>query len=147
MNIQQQTLLEFDLPSIPGGERTAMERVAKAASKWLHGEHLERLKTAVAEGTLNAIEHGNQGRPELLVHIQVIQSDALLIVRITDQGSGANIPETTAPDLEAKLAGKEKPRGWGLFLIRNMVDEMNILNEAEHHTLELIYYLAGDEKR
>ena len=27
------------------------------------------------------------------------------------------------PDLEAKLAGLQRPRGWGLFLIENMVDE------------------------
>ena len=27
------------------------------------------------------------------------------------------------PDLEAKLAGLQTPRGWGLFLIGNMVDE------------------------
>jgi hypothetical protein len=30
------------------------------------------------------------------------------------------------PDLDAKLEGKQKPRGWGLFLIRHMVDGMDV---------------------
>jgi hypothetical protein len=30
------------------------------------------------------------------------------------------------PDLDAKLDGRQKPRGWGLFLIRHMVDGMDV---------------------
>ncbi len=30
------------------------------------------------------------------------------------------------PDLDAKLEGRQKPRGWGLFLIRHMVDGMDV---------------------
>jgi anti-sigma regulatory factor (Ser/Thr protein kinase) len=30
------------------------------------------------------------------------------------------------PDLDAKLEGRQKPRGWGLFLIRHMVDAMDV---------------------
>jgi anti-sigma regulatory factor (Ser/Thr protein kinase) len=49
------------------------------------------------------------------------------------------------PDLEAKLAGQQTPRGWGLFLIQNMVDEMNVVSDDVHHTMELILHLKGDE--
>jgi serine/threonine-protein kinase RsbW len=47
------------------------------------------------------------------------------------------------PDLEAKLKGARSPRGWGLFLIKNMVDEMHITSDAVHHTIELVVYLKG----
>jgi hypothetical protein len=47
------------------------------------------------------------------------------------------------PDLEAKLAGMQSPRGWGLFLIQNMVDEMNVTGDEHHHTVELILHLDG----
>ena len=54
------------------------------------------------------------------------------------------IPEGDAPDLEAKLAGLQSPRGWGLFLIRSMVDEMNVTEDDVHHTVELVMHLQGD---
>jgi anti-sigma regulatory factor (Ser/Thr protein kinase) len=65
-------------------------------------------------------------------------------VRITDQGGEKAIQEETAPDLEAKLAGEQSPRGWGLFLIKNMVDEMNIIQDEAHHTVELVMQLADE---
>jgi len=55
------------------------------------------------------------------------------------------IPEPETPDLEAKLAGLQSPRGWGLFLIKNMVDDMNIEADEVHHTIELIFNLEGNQ--
>jgi anti-sigma regulatory factor (Ser/Thr protein kinase) len=66
-------------------------------------------------------------------------------VRITDEGnSPATLPTTDAPDLEAKLAELQTPRGWGLFLIKNLVDEMRVTSDDTHHTVELIVSLEGD---
>jgi serine phosphatase RsbU (regulator of sigma subunit)/anti-sigma regulatory factor (Ser/Thr protein kinase) len=139
-------LAEFSLPSQPGNERLAAERVAAAAAELdLPPQRLERLKTAVAEATMNAMEHGNHYQPELPVSIRVLHSAALaaLAVRITDQGGGQPIPDPETPDLEAKLAGLQSPRGWGLFLIEKMVDEMHVTSDATHHTIELILYSKG----
>jgi anti-sigma regulatory factor (Ser/Thr protein kinase) len=46
-----------------------------------------------------------------------------------------------APDLEAKLQNMQTPRGWGLFLVKNMVDEMRVSGDENHHTVELILHL------
>ena len=54
------------------------------------------------------------------------------------------MPEAETPDLAAKLSGEQKPRGWGLFLIQNMVDEMNVESDESHHTIELVMHLRGD---
>ncbi len=75
--------------------------------------------------------------------IAVSTTDSVLVVRITDQGGGREIPEATAPDLEAKLAGLQKPRGWGLFLIKNMVDDVRVTSDEKHHTVELVMRLGG----
>jgi anti-sigma regulatory factor (Ser/Thr protein kinase) len=140
------TLAEFSLPSEPGREREAKEKVAAAvAGLALPAARLERLKTAVAEGTMNAMEHGNQYQPELPVLIKVLASEAALVVQISDQGGEKIIPEKDAPDLEAKLAGLQSPRGWGLFLIKNMVDDMQIITDKFHHTIALTLYLKGDQ--
>jgi anti-sigma regulatory factor (Ser/Thr protein kinase) len=140
------TLLAFDLSSEPGNERRAMDRVAQSVETLeLPPARLERLKTAVAETVLNAIEHGNRYQPDLLVSIQVLAAEHRLMVRVTDQGNGGPITAPAAPNLEAKLAGQESPRGWGFFLIREFVDELQIRNQASHHTVELILYLKETE--
>ena len=138
------SLAEFTLPSERDNERQAVERVAEAVQDLgLQEARLQRLKTAVAEAAMNAMEHGNQYREELPVSIQVLASETTLSVRITDHGGGESIPEVVAPDLEAKLAGTQGPRGWGLFLIKNMVDDLRVTGDESHHTVELLMYLGG----
>ena len=138
----RRTLAELSVPSEPGNERRAMEKVAGAVEGLgLTAPTLERLKTAVAEATMNAMEHGNHYRAELPVVIEVSASDAELFVKITDEGSGPPAFESEIPDLEAKLEGVQSPRGWGLFLIKSMVDEMNVTGDEHHHTVELILHL------
>jgi len=97
-----------------------------------------RLQTAVAEATMNAMEHGNQYREDLPVRIKVMCSAAQIAIRVHDFGGGMHLAEVVAPDLDSKLAGEQSPRGWGLFLIKNMVDEMNILQGEQGQIIELI---------
>jgi serine phosphatase RsbU (regulator of sigma subunit)/anti-sigma regulatory factor (Ser/Thr protein kinase) len=141
----ERLLAEFTVPSQPGNERPAMQQVADAVRDLsLPPARLERLKTAVAEAIMNAIEHGNQNRAELPVVIRVTASVERVAVRVSDRGGKRGIPENLeTPDLEAKLAGLQKPRGWGLYLIKNMVDEMHVSSDTTHHTVELVLRLAN----
>jgi serine phosphatase RsbU (regulator of sigma subunit)/anti-sigma regulatory factor (Ser/Thr protein kinase) len=135
-------LAAFEVASEPGNERQAIDQVAEAvAGLGLDDARLERLKTAVGEATMNAIEHGNQNRPELPVEVSVAADDAQVTVWITDQGGERPLPEVETPDIEAKLAGLQTPRGWGLFLIQNMVDELRTTVDEQHHTIELVMHL------
>src|SRR5215211_908671 len=142
-NSTWRVLAKLSVSSEPGNERLAMERVAAVVKGLgLSEQRLERLKTAVGEATMNAMEHGNQYRPEVPVVIEVLSSGADLSVRINDQGrSLVPDPDTEVPNLEAKLEGLQTPRGWGLFLIRNMVDEMYITGDEVHHTVGLVMHL------
>jgi serine/threonine-protein kinase RsbW len=138
-------LASFAVASAPGNERIALTHVAESvAGVGLPPARLDKLKTAVAEATMNAMEHGNGYRPELAVDIEVFRSGAEVIVTITDRGGrdGAGCPgdgpdQPGQPDLRRKLHGEEGPRGWGLFLIRNMVDAMDVTTEADRHTVRL----------
>lgn len=95
---------------------------------------------------MNAMEHGNHYQADLPVSIALLKAPGAVAVRITDQGGNKQpIPEPETPDIEAKLAGLQTPRGWGLFLIKNLVDEMHVASDERHHTVELIMYLEGDE--
>ena len=138
--------VSFTIPSEQGNERGASERVAEAvASLGLDPARLERLKTAVSEAVMNAIEHGNESQPELPVEIGIRRQAGELLVRVTDEGGEREIADAETPDLEAKLEGLQKPRGWGLFLIQNMVDDVRVSSDGHHHTVELVMRLQGGD--
>jgi serine phosphatase RsbU (regulator of sigma subunit)/anti-sigma regulatory factor (Ser/Thr protein kinase) len=139
------TLTEFKVDSQPGNERQAIDLLTEAVKELgLPDSRLERLKTAVGEATMNAMEHGNKYQDDLPVFIEVLTSSDGIAVQITDQGGDIDIPEAETPDLEAKLEGQQSPRGWGLFLIKNMVDEMQITRDKKEHTIQLVLHWEGD---
>jgi len=142
------TLADLTLPSQSGNERLAMEQVVEAVRELnLPPKRLDQLKTAVAEATMNAMEHGNHYDPDKPVSIEVLASRTTLSVRVIDHGGTRTLPSepgTVVPDLEAKLAELQTPRGWGLFLIKHTVDEMHVSNDETHHIVELIMYLEGE---
>jgi serine/threonine-protein kinase RsbW len=141
----------FELPSEPGNERLALARVAETVQGLgLSDSRLEKLKTAVAEATMNAIEHGNGNRAEIPVEVEVTQDGDDIVVAISDQGGDATGQAGPAgpaeePDLLQKLEGAQSPRGWGLFLIRNMVDAMDITTNGQRHTIWLTMRTGGAE--
>ena len=162
-------LASFAVASVPGSEREALDRVARSVAGQLSPGRLDRLKTAVAEATANAIEHGHRGRPDLAVDIEVYREGEQVVVTIADQGpaehgehrehggngeDGGNGGRTEdrdwaegqaeVPDLAAKLAGEQEPRGWGLFLIRHMVDAMDVVTRDGRHIVRLAMRAGGD---
>ena len=136
----------FSIPGEEGNERLAMDRVAAAVDGLgLTPARLERLKTAVSEATMNAIEYGSQGNPDVPVDVAVETTADAIVVRITDRAlSGAVPDDAEAPDIELKLAGEQKPRGWGLFLIKNMVDSMDVTSDGSTQTVTLT--MAREER-
>jgi len=145
-----EVLAEFEVPGAYGNERVAMDRVAEiVVPVGLEPARLERLKTAVSETAMNAIEYGSVGDPGVPVRIRVERRPTSLQVRIADAGLGGAVPdlaEAELPDLDAKLAGLQKPRGWGLFLIQQMVDRVEIVREGERQTVVLTLELGGSGK-
>ncbi|PWT70465.1 MAG: hypothetical protein C5B60_12050 [Chloroflexi bacterium] len=134
-----QELDSFHVESKVGNERSVISRVTTAVSPLeIPQRRLERLKTAVGEAAMNAMEHGNHYQADIPIEVKVLASPSNVAVRISDHGGApANFdPET--PDLAAKLAGEQSPRGWGLYLIKNLVDEMHVTADGNHHTVELI---------
>ncbi len=129
----------FSISGEEGNERLAMDRVAAAvADLGISPARLERLKTAVSEATMNAIEYGSQGRADVPVDVEVEATPDAVIVRITDRALSGAVPgDAETPDIDLKLAGAQKARGWGLFLIRNMVDSMDVTTDGTTQTVAL----------
>ena len=136
----------FSIPGEEGNERLAMDRVAATvADLGLSPARLERLKTAVSEATMTAIEYGSQGRADVPVEIEVEATLENVIVRVTDRALSGVVPDDAeTPDIELKLAGDQKPRGWGLFLIKSMVDSMDVTSDGSNQTVTLT--MAREER-
>jgi anti-sigma regulatory factor (Ser/Thr protein kinase) len=132
-------LTAFSIPGEEGNERLAMDRVAAAVDGLgIAPARLERLKTAVSEAAMNAIEYGSQGRADVPVDIEVETTAESIVVRIIDHALSGSVPDDAEqPDIERKLAGEQKPRGWGLFLIKNMVDSMDVTSDGSTQTVSL----------
>src|SRR4051794_41914697 len=121
MAFDERVLLSFSVPSEPGNERIALAKVADAvARRGLSEDQVNRLKTAVAEATMNAIEHGNHNRAELDVDVTVAELDDGVAVSIVGPGGGHPPPPEGPgglPPPGMKLARPPTPRGWGLVLL------------------------------
>jgi serine/threonine-protein kinase RsbW len=116
--------VEVNLPNVSGYERIAMECSASFAKiGGLVKERIEDLKTAVAEACLNAMEHGNKDRPDSRVVITMHLGDKDFKVSVMDAGDGISIVPQKI-DIKKKIEGLEPPNGLGLFLIQQLVDQV-----------------------
>jgi serine/threonine-protein kinase RsbW len=133
---------ELHIPSIAGSEKRAMEFAADMARKMnFPPERVEDLKTAVAEACMNAIEHGNQSDAGTRVGIRLTAGPDSLQVAVQDRGRRRGIPRAGAPDIASRVEGSEQTRGWGIFLIENLMDEVSFESNAEGNVVKMIIYL------
>ena len=96
-------------------------RLAEMAG--IERERTHDLCTATAEACINAMQHGNRLSAQKFVDVLFYLKRDALEVEIYDNGEGIQ-GHPPAPVLERKLARKETPRGWGIFLIENLVDKL-----------------------
>lgn len=121
---KKRDIIEIHIPSVLGYEKVAMDSAAAVARLMqFHESRIEDLKTAVAEACTNAMEHGNRMKQDTRVMVTLKMGNKSLEVNVADQGQGLkkSVPE---PSLEKQLRDCEDTRGWGMFLIKNLVDEV-----------------------
>ena len=134
--------VEVSLPSRLGYERIAMECSASFAKiVGLMQERIEDLKTAVSEACLNAMEHGNKGRPEARVIVSMNFDENAFSVSVLDEGIGMeDLPKD--PNIDHKIEGLETPRGLGIFLIKQLVDQVEFNRTGENgHEVRMVIRL------
>ncbi len=115
--------LEIHIPNVLGCEKLAMNFAATVAKDMgLAEERIEDLKTSVSEACLNAIEHGHQ--MDASMKVGVILDVEEMNLQVTVQDKGTEIGPVETPNIDDKVEGKSDRRGWGIFLIKNLVDEV-----------------------
>ena len=117
--------IEVILPNEIGYERIAMASSASFAKMFgFSPARIEDLKTVVAEAAVNAMQHGNKGRPDATVTIRMNVSDDTMYVTVTDDGEGIKkiYPK---PDIDRIIDNLEPAIGFGTFLIKQLVDDVD----------------------
>ena len=139
--------IEISIPNKLGHERIAMACSASFAKiVGFRPERIEDLKTAVAEACINAMEHGNKNDPSARVVISMHYNDHIFSVSVMDQGKGmANSNESyEEPDIELKIQQLQTPRGLGIFLIKQLVDEVEFNQTTdEGHMVRMVFRITG----
>ena len=116
--------MELQLLSRLGYEKAAMEAAAELARRMGFAEdRIEDLKTAVAEACINAMEHGNQLDETLPIGVLLSMDEDELVVKVKDLGAGP-ARRVAPPDIDMKMHEEERPRGMGMFLIQQLMDEV-----------------------
>ena len=135
--------IELHIPSELGWERAAMDLAASVARRMgFPRDRIEDIRTAVSEATTNAIEHGHRGAPEQKVLVLLVPEGERLEIAVRDR-SAVPIPTDggAAPDMASKVAGLSDARGWGIFLIKGLVDEVEFTSSATGNQVRMVVHV------
>ena len=134
--MMHESMVRVSIPSELGYEKIVMSTVASLAQKAnLSPERIDDLKTATGEAVINAIEHGNQLSPSFSVLTVAFIKDNSLVVNVMDQGLHPMTATNTHPRPQMRQ------RGWGLYLIRELVDEVTLTTTSTHNELQMVIHL------
>lgn len=112
-------------------------------------DRIEDIKTAVSEATINAIEHGHSLDVSQKVLIILVPERESLEINVHDRSSTPYEPagdSDAVPDIEAKLAGLSTTRGWGTFLIKSLVDEVEFTSGSDGNLVRMVIHLERPEE-
>lgn len=128
--------VELKLPIIENMELVATQ-TAEVVSKHmkLDNEKTNEISLALIEACINAFEH-SESKSEIFIHF--IISDESLTIKVIDKGKGFDSSKISIPNIENKLGSDEKKRGWGIMLIKELMDSVNFESNDQGTTLTMI---------
>jgi serine/threonine-protein kinase RsbW len=125
------------LPMVPDMEIEASRTAtAMAESIAMSADKIDEVRMAVVEACINAFEHSRSPDRNVYVTFEVLGTAGPESLRITVRDSGVGFaPESIEePDIQAKLKAERK-RGWGLKIIRGLMDEVEIHSGQDGTTI------------
>jgi anti-sigma regulatory factor (Ser/Thr protein kinase) len=127
--------IELVIPIMPSMELAA-SKTAQAVADYLDldEEKTAEVTMALIEACINAFEHGKS--EDNNVYIRFILQEEALIIEIKDKGKGFDSTKVEMPEIEKKLHSQRK-RGWGLQLMRELMDDVIIDSGADGTTITM----------
>ena len=132
--------LPNDLRQIEHAVECVMQRCTTCQ---MQGRKLKlNLRVSLTEALSNAMLYGNGKDSRKRVRVEVIVGEHEIKARVTDEGTGfdpGGVPNPTSPDHLEKCGGR------GLFLMRELMDEVHFNESGNQVTLVLRSDTDDDE--
>jgi len=130
--------IQIQIPSLPENIRIVESFIDNVKEKYsLNDDIYGNIMIAVTESVNNAILHGNNSDNAKNVSLNLALEDSQIKFTVKDQGKGFDFENLTDPTLPENL---DKPGGRGIFLMKNLSDEVNFKDAGS--TAELSFYLT-----
>ena len=130
--------IQIQIPSLPENIRIVESFIDNAKDQYkLNDDIYGNIMIAVTESVSNAIVHGNQSNSKKSVHLQLALEKSLIRFTVEDEGNGFDYTNLDDPTLSENLS---KPGGRGIFLMKNLCDEVSFKKDGR--VAELSFYLS-----
>lgn len=130
--------INIQIPSLTDNLRIVESFIDNVKEKFkLDDDIYGNIMISVTESVNNAIHHGNKLDKSKNVSVTLNLNENDIRFTIQDQGKGFDfhhLPDPTAPDNIEKLGGR------GIFLMRNLADEVHF--EDNGRVVVLVFYLS-----
>ena len=131
--------ISIQVPSLAENIRMIESFIDNAKEKYNLDEDIYgNIMIAVTEAVNNAIKHGNSGDKSKNVLLSLLLEDNVIKFLVKDEGTGfdfENLPDPTTPE------NLEKPGGRGIFLMKNLADEVQFKNQGSE--VEISFYMEN----
>lgn len=112
----------------------AASKTATAIAEYMDmsPDRQDELRMAVVEACINAFEHSEADDRRVEIHFTILGDGEpeKLQVTVRDNGAGFAPDEVEEPEIADKLGAASK-RGWGLKIIKGLMDEVEIRSSEE----------------
>ena len=126
---------EIVLPMLPDKELVAGEAASDLATEaHMEPDRVDELRLAVQEAFINASEHSGASDGRVFVTLTLLGGERPELVQVTIRDHGVGFSEPARQGTMRGGEGTPRKRGWGLTLIRRLVDEVEI-DSGSHGTV------------
>ena len=120
--------LKIQIPSLIENIRVVESFIDNSKEKFnIEDDIYGNIMVAVTESVNNAIRHGNKFDKDKNVELSLFVDDDRLRFEIEDEGLGFDYNSLADPTAPENI---ENPGGRGIFLMRNLSDEVEFLNDG-----------------
>ncbi len=115
--------------------------VKKAEEMGFHSSEMSRIRIAVYEACLNAVQHSNKAGIDDNMTVEVETMNDMMQINVYDRGRGFHVDKTREYDV-TEAASHRKTGGMGLHIIRKAMDNVDYqMDPIQGNKLVMVKYL------
>ncbi|KAA5546476.1 ATP-binding protein [Adhaeribacter rhizoryzae] len=132
--------LKIQIPSLIENIRVVESFIDNSKEKFnIEDDIYGNIMVAVTESVNNAIRHGNKFDKDKNVLLSLFVEDDRLRFEVEDEGRGFDYNSLSDPTAPENI---ENPGGRGIFLMRNLSDEVEFSNDGRK--VELTFFINNN---